>query len=141
MTYQISELHRAFCATSGHDAPLNATTERFWFDAIKAGMTVNDLKMVLLERKQAIKRGQRLEASLLLRNICGSEERILDVIEEASMLRAKLRCKPVNQAKSAVLRATDRPAFYEDRTTTDPNQKNTAVPIATVIAAMRKAVG
>jgi len=132
-SHQISLLHKAFCETSGRDVPLNAASERMWFDAIKEGMTVNDLRIVILARQQDIKRGKRMEASLLLRNICGSEERILDVLDEASLIRARLRGKPVDHARASVLRSAGRPAPVDTAMT--------AVPVSEVIAAMRKAVG
>lgn len=131
-SFQISTLHRAYCDLLSRDLPLNMTAERWWHDALKDGLTVNDLKMVILARQQAVKRGDRREACLLLRNICGSSEAILDCLDESSAIRAKLRCKPTDPARASVLRSAGRPAPVDTALS--------ARPIAEVIAAMRKAV-
>ncbi len=125
----INEIHQVFCESLGYQVPLR---ERQWYDALEMGMTSDDVKLVIRSRKERIKAGVRHDECLLLRNFIGNEDAIADVIEEAAMLRARIRVKVFSPAKREVLRAAGR--------SDEPEQGN-AVPMSEVIAAMRKSVG
>ena len=129
---EINAIHEAFCCAMGFELNLLPASERHWRDAIKSGMTPDDVKLVIKTRMKRISAGVRHQECLYIRNIAGSEEAIANTMEEAAAIRATMRIKAYPVGKAQALRATGR----ED----DPEQ-GSAVPIRDVIEAMRKAVG
>lgn len=128
----INAIHEAFCAAVGYQLPMMQKHERGWYDALKYGMTPDDVKLVVKNRQARIKIGVRRDECIFWRNIAGTEDAIADVIEEAAALRAKMRIKVYPASKAQALRATGRDS--------EPEQSN-AKPIGEYIEAMRKAVG
>ncbi len=126
---EINEIHQAFCEALGYEVPLR---ERQWYEALKMGMTSEDIKLVVRFRKERIKAGVRHDECLFFRNIAGNEDAIADVLEESAMLRARMRIRVVPAGRADVLRATGR---------SDEPESERVHPISEVIAAMRKAVG
>lgn len=121
----VQALHAAYCLEMSLKLPINPATERFWFAAHKAGLAPADLSLVLRARQRAVKSGARYPASLLLRNICGSDEAIADVTNEAAVLRAlrdRMRRPAYDPGKADVLAASGRkesPAAPKERTAGD----------------------
>ncbi len=127
---EINKLHSAYCAATGMDLALLPASERWWFDAIKAGMTVEDIQVVASDRHKRIKDGRRHKESLLLRNFIGSDEAIQSVMEEAAAIRALKRRAQYPKDKQQVLKVTGRP--------TEPDAKGIRS-VGEVLEAMRKA--
>lgn len=133
MNEEINLLHRTYCVAMGiGEMPLIPYFERGWLDAVNAGITCEDIRIVVADRQRRIRDGVRHRECLLLRNLIGSDEAIGNLMNEASMLRAQARVKPVNAGKLEVLRATGR---------LEPKPATDAVPIGKVIDEMRKAAG
>jgi len=106
--------------------------ERQWHDALQCGMTTDDVKLVVKARMKRIAEKVRQPESLLLRNFCGSEAAICDVIQEAAAIRAKMRVKVFSAGKAEVLRATGRP---------DQPEQGRTMSMKEVIQGMKEAVG
>jgi hypothetical protein len=137
---EINLLHKTYCVATGiGDMPMVPMFERWYFEAMNAGVTCEDVRSVIADRQRRIRDGVRHKESLYLRNLIGSEEAIGSVIEEAAHIRALRRIKPVDTGKLEVLRATGRCSELS-RTGTDQNRTD-AVPIGKVIEEMRKAAG
>lgn len=131
MIARVNGLHNAYCITTGITLNLTPCFERWWYDAATAGLIPTDLLLVLQDRQRRIKLGERNQACLLLRNICGSEEAIGDVVNEAAQLNALARKPKMNKPKAAVLRATGRETEIK---------QGDAKPIGDYIKKMRLAV-
>ena len=129
---EINAMHAAYCEARGLDLVLLPPAERQWFDAMKLGMTPEDVRMVIKARKERIKAGIRHEECLCIRNIAGSDEAVANSLEEVAVVKAKMRVKVFDSGKREVLRATGR---------SDEPEQGRAVPISDVIQAMRSAVG
>ena len=129
---EINAIHEAFCCAMGFELNLLPASERHWRDAIKSGMTPDDVKLVIKTRMKRIAAGVRHQESLYIRNIAGSEEAIANTMEEAAAIRATMRIKAYPASKAQALRATGRD---------DEPEQGSAVPISEVIQAMRREVG
>ncbi len=125
-------IHDAFCGAIGYEVPLHGCTERYWFEALKMGMTPDDVRLVVKGRLQRIRDGVRHPESLYIRNVVGSEEAISNALEEAAAIRAKMRIKTFSPGKAEVLRATGR---------SDEPEQARMIPIKEVIEGLRSAVG
>jgi len=131
ISHEVNLLHQTYCVSMGiGDMPMVPYFERLWFDAHNAGLTPEDVRMVIIDRQRRVKDGVRHRECLLLRNIAGSEEAIGNTIMEAAHLRALRRIKPVDAGKLEVLKATGR---------VTEQSRGEAVPIGKVIEEMRKA--
>ena len=128
----VNSIHQAFCDARGLELNLQGAQERWWFEALKCGMTPEDVKLVIKARMKRIAAGVRHEESLYIRNIAGSEEAIANTLEEAAAIRATMRIKAYPVGKAQALRATGRD---------DEPEQGGAVPISQVIQAMRREVG
>ncbi|SRR6266576_4047703 len=106
---QINAIHQAYCEATTFELPMMPHFERQWYEALNCGMTCDCVKLVVKSRMRRIADKVRQPESLLLRNFCGSEAAICDVIQEAAAIRAKMRVKVFPKDKSDVLRATGRP--------------------------------
>ena len=104
----VADLHAAYCLITRQVMRLNMAAERYWFEAAKAGLTPQDLMAVIRQRNKEIYKKNRRPQCILLRNICGSDEAILDVLNEAAAIRALGRKPSFPPAKSDALRATGR---------------------------------
>ena len=109
----INSIHAAYCEALGYQFNMMQRHERGWYDALKYGMTPDDVKLVIKNRQARIKIGVRRDECILWRNIAGSEDAISDVIEEAASLRARMRIKVIPSGKAEVLKATGRPTELE----------------------------
>lgn len=128
----VNSIHQAFCDARGFELNMHPTNERWWFDALKCGMTPDDVKLVIKARMKRIAAGVRHEECLAIRNIAGSDEAIANTMEEAAAIRATMRIKAYPASKAQALRATGRE---------DEPEQGSAVPISEVIQAMRREVG
>jgi hypothetical protein len=133
INHEINLLHQCYCVSMGiGEMPLVPLFERWWFDAVQAGITCEDIRLVISDRQRRVKDGVRHRECLLLRNVCSSEETIGNLIMEAAALKAARRIRTVDGGKAEVLRATGRGKEMSS---------NDAVPIGKVIEALRKAAG
>lgn len=128
---EINAIHAAYQRATGVTLALLPSFERWWFDALQSRMSPADVELVIHARIIAIEKGDRHPPCLYLRNICGSEEAIGDVMNEAAAIRAKQRKPKFSKGKAEVLRATGRPVEPETQGVRH---------ISEVIAAMRDAV-
>lgn len=104
----INALHAAYNEAMASELPLNAVFERGWLMAHQWGVTPDCVKLVVKSRRDGIRKGERRENCLLIRNFCGSDEAVAGVLEESSMIRAKMRVRVLDKGKAEVLRATGR---------------------------------
>ncbi len=125
-------MHSAFCEAVGYEVALLPPAERHWYEALKMGMTPDDVRLVVRHRKQRIKAGVRHEESLKIRNIAGSEDAIAESLEEVAAIKAKTRVNVFPKGKAEVLRATGRP---------DEPEQTPSKPISEYIEALRKSAG
>lgn len=125
-------MHAAYCEARGLDLVLLPPAERQWFDAMKLGMTPEDVRMVIKARKERIRAGIRHEECLCIRNIAGSEEAVANSLEEVAIVKAKMRVKVFDAGKREVLRATGR---------LDQPEQGRMIPVKDVIEGLRSAVG
>lgn len=128
----VNLLHEAYCACMALELPLQAADERRWLNAVLAGMTPDDLKLVIKERMKGISKDERRAACLYVRNLCGSDEAIADVMNEVAVIRARMRVKVMDKGKASVLRATGR---------SDEISTPGARPIGEYIGELRKSAG
>ncbi len=126
----INAIHQAYCEATACELPMLPQFERQWFEAMKLGMTPDCVRMVVKSRLKRVAQEARRPESLLLRNFCGSEEAIGDVIQEAAMLRATMRIKVFTTGKAQALRDTGRP---------DAPEQGPMRHISEVLGEMRKA--
>lgn len=106
----IMKFHAAYCAATGMDLALLPASERWWYDAIKAGMQIEDVQLVVKERRKRIFAKVRHQECLYLRNFIGSDEAIQSVMEESAAIRALKRSAQYPKGKQQVLKATGRAA-------------------------------
>jgi hypothetical protein len=126
---QISGLHAIYCAMTGFNLVLHTGRVHEWHYWIKRGWTKADLQCVIAHIWRGIKKGERNMGALKFSNLIGDLDRFE---EDLAMARALVR-KPVSDsARASVLRATSR--------SSEPPSKD-SVPMATVIAGLKKAVG
>ena len=105
----VNRLHQIYCqAMFLDDFELNMADERRWLAAADEGLTPDDLKLLIKDRLQGIRKDQRRPACVCVRNICGSEEAIADALNEVAMIKARMRVKVLPRGKAEVLRATGR---------------------------------
>jgi hypothetical protein len=125
----ILELHSAWCSSRGLDVPINAAFERHWFEAHKAGIEPDDIKLVV---KHRLKLNQATQSgwSLNVHRLVGSDDDLAMFFTHLAEARAAMR-KPVYDAgKVVVLGATGRE--------TEPKQPP-ARSVKDVIAGLREA--
>jgi len=111
----VNALHTAFQEVSGRNTPLMPAWERGWLEAANAGLTPRDVRLVYKHRERAIKTGDRKPQCLSLRTWLRDDLEIADLVDEAFMLRAKMRQKQVHSGKAEVMRATGRPVELEQK--------------------------
>ena len=131
MIARVQGMHNLYCIATNMPLSLTPASERWWYDLCKFDITPEDLLRVIKDRQRRIALKERNQACLLLRNICGSDEAICDVLNESSMLKAKERIPRVDKGKKFVLRATGRDEDF---------QQGNVRSVSDVIKAMRDAV-
>lgn len=131
---QAGLLHQAWLDATAFEVALNIVFERYWYEAIKWGIVADDVKLIVKSRLRGIAKGERREACILIRNICGSEEALAEVMEELGAIKAKLRMKILPAPLASVLRATGR----SDQVPTPPAK---LISDNDLIQTLRKAAG
>ena len=112
MISQIQSLHTAYCEAAALELALNCHSERLWFDALKWGVTPDDVRLVV---KHRIKQNQigRVTYSLKLSVLIGGEDRLAEFSNELALIRAEMRKHKHPPGKAEVLQATGRPTEIE----------------------------
>lgn len=108
ITKQIEELHAAWNAATGQQLRLRSFDyQQQWgyHQFIKAGFSIDDLRVVVAYLQKAIKKGTRLEGSLRWSNCVGD---VLRFDEDLSAARAALRVKQPTP-KDRIVRQYERP--------------------------------
>ncbi len=123
-------MHAAFCEATGFDLVLLPPAERHWYEALKMGLTCDDLRLLVKARLRRIKDGVRHEECLRIRNLVGSEDAISEAFEEIAAIKARMRVKVFSAGKAQVLRDTGRP---------DEPEQGPMRPVSEVIQAMKQA--
>lgn len=131
----IQALHDAYCLVTRQQMRLNMAAERYWFEANKAGLTPIDLMTVVKQRMSDIRAQRRNPACILLRNICGSDEAILDVLNEAAAIKALARRPAYSPGKAEVMKASGRPGAPAG-----PEAKSVQIVADDLIKRLREAV-
>ena len=103
MNQEVNLLHAAYNNARQLKVPMQMAHERFWWNGLQAGITPEMVADVIRHREQRIKAGVRHVESLMIKNLCGDQERIADFIEEAFMLAAKKRLKVMDSARAEVM--------------------------------------
>lgn len=101
---EINSLHQAYCQATGMELALLPASERWWYEAVKAGMQIEDIQLVVKDRQKRVKNGRRHKESLLLRNFIGSDEAIQSVMEESAAIRALKRAMSMHAKAEHALR-------------------------------------
>lgn len=112
---QINALHSAHCSARNLVLDLRPTQERWYHDALKAGITPDMLYEVIKHRQRRILAGVRREESVYIRNLVGSEEAIDNLLEEAAMLASRKRIRVMPPDQASVMRTTGRSDQVPDK--------------------------
>ncbi len=104
----VNFLHASYNHARHLEVPMQMAHERAWFNGLQAGITPEMVADVIRHREQRIKAGVRNIECLLIRNLCGDDEKIADFIEEAYMLAARKRIRVLDPGRAQVMRATGR---------------------------------
>jgi hypothetical protein len=90
---QVNALHAEYCARTGFEITLDMQRERMWGDWLlfrrEQRFGLDDLKLVLAYLRAGIRKGERNEGALKLRNLIGSP----DMFEEDLALAKKWRAE------------------------------------------------
>ena len=105
---QVTNLHNNYNLAMNLLLPMRPTFERWYYEALKAGITPEMLYEVIKHRQRRIQAGVRREESVCIRNLVGSDEAIDNLIEEWAMLASKKRIIVVEPSRASVLSATGR---------------------------------
>ena len=107
MTSEITALHEAYCSSAGLDLRLNASSERAWFNAVKWGVTPDDVRLVVKWRLRENAQ-QNGHWSLLIHRLAGDDDALAVFCNQAAMAQAELRKPRMDPGKVVVLEATGR---------------------------------
>jgi len=126
----VNDLHSAFVGAAAQELELNILFERFWIDAIRYGITPDDVRLCVKARIR-FNLTSTMKRSLSLRFLIGSDDGLAALMSEAAEARAAMRVKVLDKGKREVLRATGR---------SDEVKPSDARPVGDVIEQMRKAI-
>jgi len=127
----INQLHQTWCEATTQELELNVLFERYWLEAIRFGVTNDDVKLCVKHRV-SWNFTNAFKKSLSFRFVIGTEDGLASLLSEAAEERTKLRVRVMPKGKAAVLRATGRSPVEV--------AMEGARPIGEVIEALRKAV-
>ena len=89
---QIQQLHQTYCQLTGQNLSLRFDRERFWYEFLRAGFTLADLRQVVAYLQKEIRQTRRNVGALKLSNLLQ-----LDRFEEDLQIsRVRLRA-PADQ--------------------------------------------
>lgn len=134
---QIDQLELAFQKLTGHTFKVSGVVsgrEQGWYEFIKAGFTVEDLKEVILWIRQGIHGGVRRQGALKWLSLIGNLQVFEDELQTAKA--EKRNAKHHATPKERVI-AQARPVALPERATTNDSAKHVSV----YIKALRDAVG
>jgi hypothetical protein len=126
---QIADLHAAYSSMTGFHLLCHTGRVAEWHIWMKRGWNRTDLVLVIRHIQGGIKCGKRNMGALKFSNLVANLDRFE---EDLAMARALSRKPIVNANRAGVLEATHRP--------TEP-MPNNIVPIGTLIAGLKNAVG
>lgn len=127
----VTLLHASYCTAMALDLPMNMVHERQWLLGHLAGLTPDDVRLVLLDRLKFNRSGP-YKKGVLIHHLVGDEERIAVTLNEAAVLKASMRIKLMEPAKAQVLRQSGR----SDAAATPDAVKVDAIPL---LDALRRA--
>jgi len=104
----INALHASFCTARDIELELNQCHERFWHEALKAGITCESLTAAIKAREKRILAGVRHPECLKIKNLVGDSDKIAELLEEIAVINARKRIRLVDPARASILRATGR---------------------------------
>jgi hypothetical protein len=67
--HQIQQAHHAYCELTGQTLNLGFDRERRWFELLKTGITLEDLRRVIAYLQREIREGRRNVGALKLSNL------------------------------------------------------------------------
>jgi hypothetical protein len=67
--HQIQQAHDAYCELTGQTLSLGFDRERLWFELLKTGVTLEDLRGVIAYLQRQIREGRRNVGALKLSNL------------------------------------------------------------------------
>lgn len=108
----IESLHLSYCFAAGLDLRLNPAYERWWFEALKWGVTPDDVKLVVKWRIRETN-ANRGNWSIQIHKLIRDEEDLAIFVNQAAVARAELRAVKHPPGKIEVLRASGRETEIE----------------------------
>ena len=134
MIQKIHSLHAAWERLTGQRLVLDCMRERCWFDWLERGLTDQDLELLVRSAQARIRAGKLSPSSLKFRYMLGNTDQAEEDVAELKARKRQTRPE-TDPGKAAVLRATGRQAEAPA-----PEAVPARIPVAEVIAAMRRAV-
>lgn len=104
----ISRLHQAYNTAMGLDLPMTACYERWYFEALKLGLTVEHVEICVASRLKFNREHPGHKKGLELKHLIRSEDDVAVVLNEVAVVLAQRRIKVMDSGKASVLRATGR---------------------------------
>ena len=96
---QIEQAHQLYCQLTNQNLILRIDRQRAWFELLRAGYELNQIKQVILYLQREIQNGKRNVGALKLSNILQ-----LDRFEEdLAISHVRLKYQPKIKAKSDIL--------------------------------------
>jgi len=99
--HQIQQAHDAYCELTGQTLSLGFDRERLWFELLKTGITLEDLRRVIAYLQREIREGRRNVGALKLSNLLQPDR----FEEDLQISRVRLHKKfPAKNARPATVR-------------------------------------
>lgn len=108
-TPQIQSIHALYCALTGYSLPMDFYRESVWHQWFKAGLTEDDLRLLIRHHQDQAKQG-RPARSLVFRNMIVQVDYAQ---EDLAMIKALGRTAPVTE-RQRILKASGRPEPEKD---------------------------
>jgi hypothetical protein len=99
--HQIQQAHDAYCELTGQTLSLGFDRERRWFELLKTGITLEDLRRVIAYLQREIREGRRNVGALKLSNLLQPDR----FEEDLQISRVRLHKNfPANSARPTPVR-------------------------------------
>lgn len=105
----ISQAHQLYCQWTGQNLRLGFDRERMWYELLRAGFSLQDLRAVVTYLQREIRAGRRYVGALKLCNLLQPDR----FEEDLQISRVRLRAPPPAKAPTALRLPTCSPAEQE----------------------------
>lgn len=99
---QIQQAHDAYCQLTGQTLTLGFDRERLWFELLKTGITLEDLRRVIAYLQRQIREGRRNVGALKLSNLLQPDRFEEDL--QISRVRLQFKNLPANNPRPITVR-------------------------------------